>query len=45
MDDAHEAERWEACTRHFINQLNDVEMRHLSILNETGDAQTSLLTN
>ena len=38
-DDAHEAERQEAHTRHFINQLNDVEMGHLSIVNETGDSQ------
>ena len=39
MDDAHETERWEAYPRHFINQLNDVDMGHLSIANETEDAQ------
>ena len=39
MSDAHEAERQEAHTRHFINQLNDVETGHLSIVNETRDAQ------
>ena len=38
MDDAHEAERWEAHTRTFLlANLNDVETGHLSMVNETGD--------
>ena len=39
MDAASEAERRQARTRHFINQLNDAETGNVSIIHENQDAQ------
>ena len=39
MDEALEAERRQAHTSHFLNQLNDAETGYVSIIHEDQDAQ------
>ena len=36
MDDALEAERRQACTRHFMNQLHDAETGNISAISDQG---------